>query len=278
MTNVEKVKNFFGFFKMPFTHTIEVNDLYISSSFDEAVTRLSFALETEKISILTGDSGSGKSCVLRHFVNSIDSKSYKAIYIPVDTDTKISDIAKLSLSELQMPIPFYSKTALRIFRENIIDFNNNKGIKPVLIIDEVQELEPNVLIALKTLLNFHMDSKNYLFVILSGQKSFLQHLDLFTLESLKRRIRIDYYMSPLTLAETSEYIKHELKKCGLERSIFPDDVVANIFNSTKGNISSINNLCFNCIIVAASKSKDIIDQGICHNVITHSVIGIFKNK
>src|SRR4030042_2121346 len=278
MTNVEKVKNFFGFFKMPFTHTIEVNDLYKSSSFEEAFTRLSFALETEKRSILTGDSGSGKSCVLRYFVNKRDSKSYKPIYIPVETDTKISDIAKQSLSELQMSIPFYSKTALRVLRENVIDFNNNKGIKPVLIIDEVQELEPKVLIALKTLLNFQMDSKNYLFLILSGQKSFLQHLDLFQLESLKRRIRIDYLMTPLTLSETSEYIKHELKKSGLERSIFPDDVIANIFNSTKGNIASINNLCFNSIIVAASKSKDIIDYGICQNVITHSVIGIFKNK
>lgn len=276
MNNLEKVKNFFGFFKMPFTHTIDVNDLYKSESFEEAFTRLSFALETEKISILTGEAGSGKSCVLRHFANSLDSKSYKLIYIPADPDTKISDIAKQSLSELQMPVPHYAKTALRIFRENIIDFNNNKGIKPVLIIDEAQELEPNVLIALKTLLNFQMDSKNYLFVILSGQKSFLNHLDLFQLESIKRRIRIHYFMMPLTLAETSEYIMHELRKSGLERNIFPDDVKANIYNSTKGNIAGINNLCFNSIIVAASKSKEFIDNGICQNVISQSIIGSFK--
>ena len=276
MNNVEKVKNFFGFFKMPFTNTIDVNELYKSASFEEAFSRLSFALEIEKISVLTGDSGSGKSCVLRHFVNSLDPKSYKTIYIPVDNDTKISDIAKQSLNELQIPIPHYSKTAIRIFREFIIDFNTNKGIKPVLIIDEVQELDPKVLIALKTFLNFHIDSKNYLFVILSGQKSFLQHLDIFTLESLKKRIRVHYIMQPLTLTETSEYIFHQMKKCGLERNIFPDDVVAKIYNSTKGNIAIVNNLCFNCIIVAASKSKDIIDHGICQNVISQSIIGIFK--
>jgi general secretion pathway protein A len=276
MNNVEKVKNFFGFFKMPFANSIDVNEFYKSAGFEEAFSRLSFALEIEKISVLMGEPGSGKSCVLRHFVNSLDPKSYKTIYIPVDNDTKISDIAKQALSELLIPVPHYAKTAIRIFREFIIEFNTNKGIKPVLIIDEVQELEPNVLISLKTFLNFHMDSKNYLFVILSGQKSFLNQLDLFTLESLKRRIRIHYFMPPLTIAETSEYILHQLKKCGLERSIFPDDVIAKIHTAAGGNIAYINNICFNCIIVAASKSKDIIDFGTCQNVISQSIIGSFK--
>src|SRR4030042_714149 len=276
MNNVEKVKNFFGFFKMPFTNTIEVSELYKSESFEEAFSRLSFALETEKISVLTGEAGSGKSCVLRHFVNSLDSKSYKPIYISVDNNTKISDIAKVSLGEMQIPIPHYAKTAVRVFREFIINFNNQKGIKPVLIIDEAQELETSVLISLKSFLNFHMDSKNYLFVILSGQKSFLKNLDFFPLESFKRRIRIHYYMPPITLTETSEYIKQQLKICGLERNIFPDDVIANLYNATKGNIAYINNLCFNAVIIAASKSKDIIDNGICQNVISHSIIGVFK--
>jgi len=272
MNTLEKVKNFFGLIKMPFANTLNVNELYKSSSFEEAYTRLTFALDTEKISVLTGESGSGKSSVLRYFTCNLDPNSYKIIYTAIDKGSKISQIAKDSLSEMQMPVPFYSNIALRTFRNHIIELNNNKGIKPILIIDEAQELYIDTLISLKTFLNYQMDSKNYLFLILCGQKNLLDVLELSPLESINRRIRIRYFMKPLNLNETSDYIQHQMAKCGLERNIFPDDVKANIYNHTKGNISAINNICFNCVIVAASKSKDIIDNTVFEIVISQSDI------
>jgi type II secretory pathway predicted ATPase ExeA len=168
---------------------------------------------------------------------------------------------------MQMPVPFYSGIALKDFKERIIELNDNKGIKPILIIDEAQELDTQTLICLKTFLNYQMDSKNYLYVILSGQKNLMGILNLYPLESIFRRIRIKYFIQPLTLGETSEYISHQMKACGLQNKIFPDDVKAEIYKNSKGNISRVNNICFSSIIIAASKSKELIDMTVFDSVL-----------
>jgi len=73
-----------------------------------------------------------------------------------------------------------------------------------------------------------MDSENYLFTILCGQKDLPELLDKYPLESLNRRIRVRYELGALTLEETSLYISHQSKICGLDRNIFSDDTKAQI--------------------------------------------------
>jgi type II secretory pathway predicted ATPase ExeA len=81
MNTFDKIKNFYGLIKIPFTNNKKIGELYKSASFEEAYTRLSCGLETEKIVALTGETGCGKSSVLRYFTDSLDRNSYKIIYI-----------------------------------------------------------------------------------------------------------------------------------------------------------------------------------------------------
>jgi len=258
MNATDNIKNFFGLAKMPFSKNIGVKELFQSSSFNEACARLEIALENEDIALLTGAVGAGKSNVLRFFTHNLDPQAYKTLYIPAD-NFEIGEIAKRALSELNVEIPYQAAAALRKLKHSIISLNNDKGIKPVLIIDEVQDLPTNTLISLKNIVNYNMDSDNLLFVVLCGQKTITKTLRLDSLESLNRRIRVRYSLKGLSLEETSLYITHQLKICGLEQNIFTDETRAGVFHHSKGIISTINAVCFELIIYAASQSKDIIE-------------------
>ncbi|RLC35655.1 MAG: hypothetical protein DRH33_08285 [Candidatus Nealsonbacteria bacterium] len=270
MNATDKIKNFFGLAKMPFSKAIGVNELFQGSSFKEACSRLEIALENEDIALLTGDVGSGKSNVLRFFTHSLDPQAYKTVYIPAD-NFKIGEIAKRALAGLNVEIPYQATAAIRKLKQSIISLNHDKGIKPVMVIDEAQQLPVTTLISLKNILNYSMDSENLLFMILCAQKSISETLVFSSLESLKRRIRVNYSLHGLSLEETSLYITHQLKICDLERNIFTDETKAGVFHHSKGIISTINAVCFDLIIYAAAHSKDIIEPSMLEVVLQNKL-------
>lgn len=258
MKSTDAVKNFFGLHKMPFSKLIGVNELYRSSSFQEACARLQIGLENEDVVLLSGAVGSGKSNVLRYFAHSLDPNDYRIIYIPADS-FKIGEIAKLALTNLNVEVPYTSSVAIRKLRHTIIKLNREKSIRPLLLIDEIQELPTSTLASLKNLLNYNMDSEILLFLILCGQNSIYEKLGYPQLEALNRRIRIRYVLRPLSMEETGSYISHQMKTCGVEQSVFSDDTKAAMFQHSKGILSEINAFCFELLIYAVSQSKQIIE-------------------
>lgn len=258
MSSTETVKNFFGLQKMPFSKLIGVNELYQSSSFEEACARLQIGLENEDAVLLSGAVGSGKSNVLRYFTHNLDPNAYCCIYIAADT-FKIGEIAKRALAALQIEVPYTGSAAVRRLQQSVIKLNREKAIKPVLIIDEVQALPTSTLLSLKNLLNYDMDSEILLFLILCGQNSIYEKLGYPQLEALKRRIRIRYALRPLSMEETGFYISHQMKICGVEQAMFSDEAKAGIFQHSKGNLSEINAICFDLLIYASAQSKQIIE-------------------
>jgi len=266
MKSTDTVKNFFGLHKMPFSKLIGVNELYHSSSFKEACARLQMGLENEDVVLLSGAVGSGKSNVLRYFSHSLDPNAYSSIYIAADT-FKIGEIAKRALQGLNVEVPYTGSGAMRKLQQTIVRMNQEKALKPILIIDEIQELPTSTLVSLKNLLNYGMDSEILLFVILCGQNGIYETLGYPQLEALSRRIRIRYLLRPLSIEETGTYISHQMKVCGVEKSVFSDETKAGVFQHSKGTLSEINALCFELLIYAAACSKDIIEPSMLEVVL-----------
>lgn len=266
MNSTDAIKNFFGLHKMPFSKLIGVNELYRSSSFQEACARMQIGLENEDVVLLSGAVGSGKSNVLRYFTHNLDTNAYRCIYIAAD-EFKIGEIAKRALTALNIEVPYSGASAIRKLQQTIIKLNREKALKPLLIIDEIQELPTSTLVSLKNLLNYNMDSEILLFLILCGQNSIYEKLGYPQLESLSRRIRIRYTLRPLSVEETGYYISHQMKVCGVEQSLFSDDTKAAIFQHSKGILADINALCFELLIYAAAQSKQIVEPSMLEIVL-----------
>jgi type II secretory pathway predicted ATPase ExeA len=266
MNATDTVKNFFGLAKMPFGKSIGVAELFHSSSFREACARLEMALENEEAALLSGPVGSGKSNVLRSFTHSLDPNTYTVIYIAADT-FKLGELAKRALAALGVEIPYTGSQALRRLQQNILKLNQDKGIKPLLVIDEIQELPLPTLVSLRNLLNYGMDSQIMLFLLLCGQTSIHEILGYPCLEAFRRRLRIRYTLRPLSLEESSAYITHHLKTAGVQQPLFTDDAKAAIYQHTKGIPSSINAVCFDALIYAAAHAKSIIEPSVLEVVL-----------
>ena len=111
-----------------------------------------------------------------------------------------------------------------------------------------------------------MDSARNILIILSGQAELSSTLRLIQLESLTRCVRLHCHLSSLSIEETNRYIIHQLKIAEIEKKLVSEEAIAQIFSASKGNISAINNICFNLLILGASESKEVIGPAMVNQV------------
>lgn len=264
MTN--KLKTFHGLTSIPFSKCIGTTNLFEGASQTEMIVRLEMALSMDDLALVTGTSGTGKSSALRKFVETLDPATHPFAYITAER-FRIGELCKQILLGLKITPPFSGYAALTKLKKEIETRYSEKNSKPVIVIDEAQELPPETLLSLKNLTNFEMDSRPKLLIILSGHNELASTLGMYRYESLSRRIRIRCKIEPLSLEETSRYLESQLANCGSRKSIFAQESIARIFSATQGNISQINNLCLNALIFAAAESQPIVGPAIIDKVL-----------
>lgn len=93
---------------------------------------------------------------------------YKIIYLSYTTGSRLDLIT--SLAEHLGLVPAYTKAKLiSQIKQEVERLVEAKKIYPVLVVDEAHLLRMEAMEELRLLTNYHMDSKNYLILILVGQ-------------------------------------------------------------------------------------------------------------
>ncbi len=101
-----------------------------------------------------------------------------------------------------------------------------QGRNNVLVIDEAQNLAPDVLEQLRLLTNLETSERKLLQIILIGQPELRTMLARPELEQLAQRVIARYHLGPLSEAETGAYIAHRMAVAGLQGApVFPAAIV-----------------------------------------------------
>ena len=163
-------------------------------------------------------------------------------------------LVKTILHELKIDPPFFTGQASQLFFKTIPELHK----KPVVIIDDAQDLAAAALTAIKSMVNFHFDSRTNITFILAGQPELRELLKYAPFAAVRQRIRISYHMPPMTLPETCSYIDHHTARCGRPAAIFADDAKADIHRHAAGIPRLVNALCYRSILHAAANDIRII--------------------
>ncbi|AJA46743.1 general secretion pathway protein A [Clostridium pasteurianum DSM 525 = ATCC 6013] len=245
-------KAFYGLTFDPFDKNLDLKYSFKSEDFSKAMNRLEFLKSVLGIGVITGEPGVGKSFLLRNFVDSLNPNLYKCVYIPISTLT-VMDFYRALCDGLGIIHAQKKVTMFKQIQESIYTYSHSKNVIPVIIIDECQFLSNSILDDLRIIFNFHMDSKNYAMLILSGQPNFLLQLSRQVHEALRQRIIMNYCLKGLTHDECKPYITSMLKAAGCSEPIFTDDAFELIYSSTNGAIRPLNSLTRMCLISGANE-------------------------
>lgn len=254
-------KMFYGLEFNPFDKSLDTKYHFKSQDFTEALSRLDYLKSVKGIGLFSGSAGTGKTFTLRHFISTLNPSLYKVVYISLSTITVMEFYRNLCFS-LGIEPCFKKSDMFRSIQETLISLCRDKKINTIIIFDEAQYLRTEILNDLKILLNFDLDSKNYVTCILIGQPILNTILSKNIHEPLRQRIVINYHFTGITKDEIKDYIKTRLSNTGCHQEIFNPSAIEAIYGCSNGSVRKLNNLLVKCLIIGTQQKKQVIDTDI----------------
>lgn len=249
--------NHFNMNNHPFTEKPPVKWILNDEQFAQAIARLKFFQEHGNIALIIGQTGIGKSSLIRLFKQSIPKNRCRTIYVHL---TNISPGAFLRLIVTKLgESPRLGKD--RLFLQLIERIKKNET-ETLLIIDEAHLLSSQTLTDIRLLVSSADDSRLPLKIILSGQETLAPVLNRSIHSDLAHRIFVRCKLHSLSKAETTAYIDHLLNCSEASEKLFDQESKNLIYDYSGGVPRQINNISTACLINAASKNIKQIDEQI----------------
>ena len=203
--------------------------LWLSQTHGDGLEALcSGIVQREGVVILTGDVGSGKTTLLRAALRraaqgDMDSASTALVVSPPGLGSP--DLLKLVAAQFWLGANSQNADEQFAFLEAFLIERQRSGRRPILAIDEAQNLLPDALETLSQLANLEADGGKLLQIVLVGQPGLRDALLMPDQRALRRRIAVEHYVEPLEADEIGLYLRHRIEvACGRYEEVFAPGV------------------------------------------------------
>ncbi len=246
---------YLGFFRLtekPFAITPDPRYLYLSARHADALAHLVYGInEAGGFIQLTGEVGTGKTTTIR----SLLSRAPKNVEIALILNPRLSaaEFLRSLCEELGLGAadgePGETKELVDLLNRYLLR-THAQGKRVVLIVDEAQNLSPEVLEQIRLLTNLETETQKLLQIILIGQPELRKLLAREDLRQLAQRVTGRYHLDPLSREETAAYVRHRLRVAGAGGDIFTSRALREVYRISRGIPRVINIVCDRALLGA----------------------------
>ena len=257
-------KRFYGLRDNPFRLSADPRFLYVNSGVQETLAALSYGIRSRKgIVLLTGEVGTGKTTLVNTLLDYLRKKKAATAYV-FNARENPTEFLELVLADLEVDYPAGASRAQMTIRLNRWLLDRYRARQPViLIVDEAQNLPPEVLEEVRLLTNLETSSEKLLQIVLVGQPELERRLAQPELRQLAQRIAFWTKTSPLSLEQMRDYIRCRLAVAGAPgHPIFEEDALLQIHQYSRGIPRLINLLCEHALLHGYVEDKQCISAEI----------------
>jgi len=251
----------FGLGVNPFSLSPKLDFLYKSETFEESMAHLVYGLDNhEAIVLITGAIGTGKTMALQSFLTNLGPRFEFALI----TNTRVTaiELLKLILEDLGVGLPLGAdKSDLLILFKDFLHGASREGKMVLIVVDEAQNLEPEVLEEIRLLTNMGQGEAQPVQIILVGQPELEETVNRPDLAQIRQRIRVHYNLDPLTRQETEEYLNHRMAVAGCGRKVFTSGSIDRIYRGSRGVPRLVNTLAGEALLSAFVAGHEMVQPG-----------------
>lgn len=244
-------KQFFGLRTNPFSVNPDPRFLFLTQHSQEALACLTYGIQSRRgFILLSGEVGTGKTTLLNKLLDWLRGQRVATAFI-FNSQLDVPEMFDYMLADFGIHCESRLKSQVLLHLYNWLLDRYRAGETAVLIIDEAQNLSPQMLEEIRLLTNLETTTEKLLQVVLSGQPELEQKLKMPQLRQLRQRITLRCKTQPLTAEETRAYIAQRLKIAGSNgHPIFNPEALEAVHKYARGIPRVINLLCDHALLSA----------------------------
>jgi general secretion pathway protein A len=199
----------------PFSPELPSDGLLATPKIEHFAWRVEQLVQEGGFALITGESGTGKSVALRIVAARLQALRDVTVGVIERPQSKSPDFYRELGDIFAVKLTPHNRwSGFKALRERWRVHVASSRIRPVLLVDEAQEMSPDVLGELRILSSADFDAKSLLTVVFSGDGRLLELLRHEDLVPLGTRIRTRLVTEAASREELLELLRNALEKAG----------------------------------------------------------------
>ncbi len=243
----------------PFSPDVPVEALWRSPELDTFCWRLERLVRDGGFALVTGEPGTGKSVALRQLAHSLAQIPDVAVGVLTRPQSALADFYRELGHLFGVPLAPHNRWAgFKALRETWTAQIETSRHRPVLLVDEAQEVPTPVLAELRILASTDFDSRSLLTVVLAGDGRLTRHFRREDLLPIASRIRVRLNLGYLQPEQLLAWLDHVLEHAGRPDLVTPE-LRRTLAEHAAGNLRILANMANDLLDAAARKRLEQID-------------------
>lgn len=251
----------------PFAPELPLEALRVTPRLENFCWRIEQALVREGgFAVIQGDPGTGKSVALRLLAERLTRLTDLTVGVLTHPQSNLADfyreLGDLFGVSLQ---PHNRWGGFKTLRERWFAHLEATRLRPVLLIDEAQEMTPSALSELRLLASARFDSQTLLCVILAGDARLAEKLQRAELLPLKSRIRTRLVTEYASRDELAACLDHLVTTAG-NAALMTAPLRHTLCDHAAGNYRVLTTMAAELLSAAAQQEKPQLDEKLYFDV------------
>jgi general secretion pathway protein A len=244
----------------PFSPQAPVSAFWVSPQIESFCWRIEQQIGEGGFALALGDPGTGKSTALRLLCERLSNRRDLSVGVLSRPQAQLADFYRELGHLFGVPLSPHNRwNSSQALREKWLAHIEASLYRPVLLVDEAQEMNSAVFCELRLLSSADLDSRSILTIILAGDHRLTHRLEETDLLPIASRIRSRLRLEALSPKQLQEGLNHLLKAAGNPRLMTPS-LIQTLCEHAAGNLRLLMNMANDLLAAASHQERELIDE------------------
>lgn len=256
----KKLLGLYGLKFNPFSPQVPAAALWVSPQIESFCWRIEQQIGEGGFALALGDPGTGKSAALRILCERLGRARDLSLGVLTRPQAQLADFYRELGHLFGVPLSPHNRwNSAKVLREKWLAHLEAAVTRPLLLVDEAQEMNSPVFCELRLLSSADLDSRSILTIILCGDQRLAHRLESSDLLPIASRIRSRLRLEALTPRQLQECLLHLLQNAG-NAKLMTAPLLQTLCEHAAGNLRLLMNMAQDLLAAAARQEREQIDE------------------